>query len=106
MSRFENLTIINLLYFFKNGENLYDKNMINTFINQLNNNKFWLGGQIKLSHDDFINLELINKVKEINKKRLIDYGSPCNSFEMMSIYSSTKQLELIENMIIKFEIEK
>ena len=67
--------------------------------NQLNNNKFWLGGQIKWFYKFRID-------KEINKKRLIDYGSPCNSFEMMSIYSSTKQLELIENMIIKFEIEK
>jgi hypothetical protein len=99
MSSIENLTIINLFYFFKDKENLYDKNIINNFINQLYNNNFWLGGQIKLSQDDFINLELINRVKEINKKRLIDYGPPCNSFEIMSVNTSIKQLELIEDMI-------
>ena len=99
-----NLTIMNLFYFFKNKdtENDYNKNMIDKFIYQLDNDDFWLGGQIKLLHDDIINLKLIQRVKEINKKRLIEYGVPCNSFEMMSVYSSTKQIELIEDMIIKY----
>jgi hypothetical protein len=99
-----NLTIINLFYFFKNkeSENYYNKNIINKFIYQLDNDDFWLGGQIKLSHDDLINLKIIQRVKEIKQKRLIEYGSPCNSFEMMSLYSSTKQLELIEDMIVKY----
>jgi hypothetical protein len=99
-----NLTIMNLFYFFKNKdtENDYNKNMIDKFIYQLDNDDFWLGGQIKLLHDDIINLKLIQRVKEINKKRLIEYGAPCNSFEMMSVYSSTKQIELIEDMIIKY----
>jgi hypothetical protein len=105
MSSFEknnNLTIINLFYFFKNGENLYNENIINNFIKQLEDNNFWLGGQIKLSRDDFINLETIKHVKEIIKQRFIDYGHPCNSIEMMSINSSTKQLELIEDMILTY----
>ena len=97
-----NLTIINLFYFFKNKENLYDENIINNFIKQLNNNDFWLAGQIKLSQNDFINLETIEHVKEIIKQRFIDYGPPCNSIEMMSINASTKQLELIEDMIITY----
>ncbi len=97
-----NLTIMDLLYFFKDKECSYDKNIINNFINQLNNNDFWLGGQIKLSCNDFINLELIDHVNEIKKTRLIDYGYPCNSLEMMSVYASTKQLELIEDMIITY----
>ena len=99
-----NLTIIKLFYFFKNEEmeNDYNKNMIDKFIYQLDNDEFWLGGQIKLLHDDTINLKLIQRVKEIKQKRLIEYGAPCNSFEMMSVYSSTKQLELIEAMIIKY----
>ena len=96
-------TIMSLLYFFKNGEEYeFDKNVIDGFIYDLDSNKFWLGGQIKLKHDDIINLSLIQRVKEIRQKRLIDYGPPCNSFEMMSIYSSNKQLELIESMIIKY----
>jgi predicted ferric reductase len=97
-----NLTILNLFYFFKNKENLYDENMINNFIKQLDNNEFWLAGQIKLSQNDFINLEKIEHVKEIIKQRFIDYGPPCNSIEMMSINSSRKQLELIEDMIMTY----
>lgn len=95
-----NLTILNLFYFFKDKENLYDENMINNFIKQLDNNEFWLAGQIKLSRDDFINLEIIERAKEIIKQRSIDYGPPCNSIEMMSMNASTKQLELIEDMIL------
>jgi ligand-binding sensor protein len=103
MASFENndLTIINLFYFFKNEKKgLYDEKIIDNFINQCDNNNFWLGGQIKLSQNDFINLELINRVKEINKKKIIEYGEPINSFEIMSVNASTKQLELIEDMII------
>ena len=105
MSSFEknnNLTIINLFYFFKNGKNLYNENIINNFIKQLDGNNFWLGGQIKLSRDDFINLETIERVKEIIKQRFIDYGPPCNSIEMMSMNASTKQLKFIEDMIITY----
>jgi predicted ferric reductase len=105
MSSFEknnNLTIINLFYFFKNEENLYNENIINNFIKQLDDNNFWLGGQIKLSRDDFINLETIERVKEIIKQRFIDYGPPCNSIEMMSMNASTKQLKFIEDMIITY----
>jgi hypothetical protein len=105
MSSFEknnNLTIINLFYFFKNEKKLYNENIINNFIKQLDDNNFWLGGQIKLSRDDFINLKTIEHVKEIIKQRFIDYGPPCNSIEMMSINASTKQLELIEDMIITY----
>jgi len=99
-----NLTIMNLFYFFKHKdvENNYNKNIIDKFIHQLDTDDFWLGGQIKLSHDDIINLKIIQRVKEIKQKRLMEYGSPCNSFEMMSVYSSTKELELIEDMIIKY----
>lgn len=105
MSSFEknnNLTILNLFYFFKNKENLYNENIINNFIKQLDNGNFWLAGQIKLSQDDFINLEIINNVKEIIKQRFIDYGPPCNSIEMMSVNSSSKQLELIEDMMTTY----
>lgn len=103
MASFDNndLTIMNLFYFFKNKHE-YDEKMIDKFIHQLDNEDFWLGGFLKLSHDDFINLKLIQRVKEMRQKRLEEYGPPCNSFEMMSVYTSAKQLELIESMIIKY----
>lgn len=100
----ENLTIMNLLYFFiyRDSEIIYDKNIIKKYINELDKNIFWLGGQIKMQHNDFINLQLIERVKQIRNKRLIEYGDPYNSFEMMSMYESAMQLELIEKMIIKY----
>jgi hypothetical protein len=100
----ENLTIMNLLYFFIHNDTniILNKNIIKKYIYELDKNTFWLGGQIKMNHNDFINLELIEKVKKKYDERLLEYGSPCNSFEMMSIYESTMQLELIENMIVKY----
>jgi hypothetical protein len=98
----EHVTIMNLLYFFNKEINEYDKNIIDKYIRELDENCFWLGGQIKLNHNDFINLELIEKVKKIKNQRFIDYGSPVNSFESMSIYDSTRQLKSIESMIIKY----
>jgi hypothetical protein len=99
----EKLTIMNLFYFFNREINEYDRNIINKYIRELDENCFWLGGQIKLNHNDFINLELIEKVKKMNNKQLIDYGSSVNSFENMLIIASTRQLELIESMIIKYD---
>lgn len=97
----DDLTIMNLFYFFKN-RNEYDEHLIENFIRQLDNGDFWLGGHLKLSHDDYVNLKLIQRVKEMRQKRLEEYGPPCNSLEMMSVYTSAKQLDLIESMVIKY----
>lgn len=107
-TKVENLTIMNLLYFFLNQETeIYNKNVIRQYISEINKNIFWLGGYIKMNQDSFINLKLIQKVKDIRQQQLINYGEPCNSFEIMSCNSSLMQLKLVENMIIKYnEINK
>jgi len=59
---------------------------------------YYLGGQIKMVLEDEINLELFDKVREIDRKREAEYGGPCNSFEQASIYRHKKALEDTENL--------
>lgn len=104
---FNNLTVFNLLHFtplneFENEIFNCDKLIINQFISQLDNDTFYLGGQLKMKHNDIINLDSIQQVREINRKRDIEYGSACNGFEYASIRNSIIELQFIENMIIKY----
>ena len=80
----------------------FDQNVINRFIRYLDKGIFYLGGQLKMNHNDIINLGSIEKVREIDRKRMIEYGGPCNSFEAANIYQYNKDLEFIENMIKKY----
>jgi len=101
------LTLFNLLHFtpLNESENeLFDcdKLIINHFISQLDNDMFYLGGQVKMKHNDIINLDSIQQVREINRKRDIEYGAACNGFEYASIRNSIIELQFIENMIIKY----
>jgi hypothetical protein len=99
------ITIFNLLRFvplnkYESELFNFDKDTIANFITQLENNAFYLGGQLKMQHNDIINLDSIRQVREINRKKNIEYGEPCNSFEAASIRRSLKELEFIESMII------
>jgi len=103
----DNLTLFNLLHFtplndYENDLFDCDKLIINHFISQLDNDMFYLGGQVKMKHNDIINLDSIQQVREINRKRDIEYGTACNGFEYASIRNSIIELQFIENMIIKY----
>ena len=80
----------------------FDKLIIDAFISDLDKGFFYLGGQLKMCHNDFINLDSIKRVREIDRKREIEYGGPANMLELVSINNHKKQLEFIENMIIKY----
>jgi len=82
----------------------FDESIINRFINDLDNDRFYLGGQIKMKPNDIINLESIQKVREINKQRELEYGGPANGFEAASIYRSKNDLCFIEKMIIQYNL--
>lgn len=105
----DNLTVLNLFYFMPLNEQEkeyfnFDKNIINRFINELDKGVFYLGGQVKLMHNDFINLNLIQNVRVINEQRNLEYGGPCTSWESASIYTAQKELEYIENMIKTYNL--
>ena len=53
--------------------------------------------------DDEITLKTIDEVKKIRVQRYIEYGGPCNSAEMASIWRSERQLFEIEEILKKYE---
>lgn len=63
---------------------------------------YYLGGQIKMSYDDEINLESFDKVREIYRKKEAEYGGPCNSWEAMSINNHRNTLEETEKIVKKY----
>jgi len=104
-----NLTLFNLFNFMPLNDNekqLYnfDKSIINRFNKDLDNEFFYLGGQIKMSHNDIVSLDSIQRVREISEQRNREYGGPCNSFEAASMYRAQKELELIESMIKSYNV--
>lgn len=98
MKMVNTITLLNLLTFTPVNEEdkelfNFDKLIILKFIKQLDEGRFYLGGQLKMNPNDVINLDSIEKVREICRKRFIEYGVPCNSFEAASIYQSDRELE-------------
>ena len=67
------------------------------------NGQFYLGGFIKMKPDEEITLKKIDEVKIIRAQRYIEYGHPCNSAEMASIWRSERQLAEIEEIVKKYE---
>jgi hypothetical protein len=80
----------------------FDEIIIAEMKSKLDENKFYLGGQLKMKYDDEIGLNNIIRVYEMNKKREIEYGPPCNGFEECSVRYHEKCLEIVKNMIIKY----
>jgi hypothetical protein len=79
-----------------------NKDLIVEMMKNLNDNIYYLGGQIKMTHNDFIDLELINKVREIDRQRMIEFGGPSNSWELISINNHNKMLNDTEIMLKKY----
>ena len=55
------------------------------------NGQFYLGGQIKMGPDD--------EIRENTRKKLIEYGGPCNSLEAASIANSERRLNDTEKIV-------
>jgi hypothetical protein len=60
---------------------------------------FYLGGFNKMKPDEEITLNKIYEVKITRAKRIDEYGGPCNSAEMASIWRSERQLHEIEVLV-------
>ena len=83
------------------------KSVINEYLEDTKSSwskgQFYLGGFIKMKPDEEITLKKIDEVKIIREKRYIEYGGPCNSAEMASIWRSERQLAEIEEIVRKYE---
>jgi len=78
----------------------YNPNAVNQMLQNLEKGTFYLGGQIKMQKTDLISLETVEKSREITKRRLIEYGGPCNSWEMHSIRRSEIELKVVEDLVL------
>jgi len=76
--------------------------IINDMKSHLQKGMYYLGGQIKMSYDDKINLESFDKVREIDRQREIELGGPCNGWEAMSINRHKMLLEETEKIVRKY----
>ena len=109
MNSLPKCTLNNIFNFVPIGErekilyNLIDKEVLNKYIEDTKNKyyegKFYLGGQIKMGPDDEITLQKFNEVRKIRKQRLIEYDSPCNSWEANSIAESERNLNDTEKIV-------
>jgi len=72
-------------------------------LNKLDNNKFYLGGQIKMNKDEYITFDLINECRQENERKLKLYGIT-NSFEQIMVRNHDSCLIIIENMLINYHI--
>jgi len=79
-----------------------DQNTLKRMIDELDNNIYYLGGQLKLSYDDKVSMDLFDKVREINKQRELDYGGPCNSWEAQSIRFHDQELQKTKPIFQKY----
>jgi hypothetical protein len=98
-------TLLNFIPQDENEEKLFNitKNVLSEYYDDtkrtIYNGYFYLGGQIKMTCDDEITIELINKVREITREKSSSYGEITNSWEFMSVNKSIRQLDEIENII-------
>jgi len=76
-----------------------DKQVLTYYSNNIRHGTFYLGGQIAMRPYEEITLDKIKEVREIYKKREIEYGKPCNSFEANSILNSKMLLNQMEEIV-------
>ena len=83
--------------------NSIDKSALDEYFNDTKktyyNGQFYLGGQIKMGPDDEITLKKIDETRDITRKKLIEYGGPCNSWEAASIANSERILNNAEKIV-------
>ena len=112
MTQKSTITLNILLSFTANDDNertIFEtckKNVLNEYLTDTkstwSNGTFYLGGFIKMKPDEEITLKQINEVKIIREKRIEEYGDPCNSWEMASIWRSERQLNEMEEIVKKY----
>jgi hypothetical protein len=106
------VTLNKLIAFFPENDEeriIYDsckKDVLNEYLQDTKSTwskgQFYLGGFIKMKPDEEITLKKIVEVKQEREKRYIEYGGPCNSAEMASIWRSERQLDEIETIVKKY----
>ena len=61
--------------------------------------QFYLGGQLLMYPDEEITLKKFDEVRDISNKQFIEYGEPCNSFEVASIKNYQNIFNDVEKIV-------
>jgi hypothetical protein len=112
MTQMISITLNILLSFIPNDDNeraIFEgckRDVLNDYLadtkSTWSNGTFYLGGFIKMKPDEEISLKKINEVKIVREKRYKEYGGPCNSAEMASIWRSERQLAEMEEIVKRY----
>lgn len=63
---------------------------------------YYLAGQLLTLKDEPITQQLLNKAKEIDKKRKEEYGGHCNSMEASSIHTQDRMFENLQKLLNRY----
>ena len=63
---------------------------------------YWLKGHLPMLPDEKITEEKIQKAIEIDKKRMIEYGGPCNGMEAASMNNHNIKFENLQKILKKY----
>lgn len=63
---------------------------------------YWLKGQLPMTPGDEITQSKLLEAEEIDKRRLVEYGGPCNGFEAASIRHHNYKFEHLQQVLSKY----
>jgi hypothetical protein len=99
-------SIIDLQNLIKTNENIFTNLDISAIEFYSNYNKesktYYLAGQLLIKKEHPITEELINKAKELDKKRKEEYDGPCNFLEAQSIYRQDIMFGSLQKIIERY----
>jgi hypothetical protein len=102
-------SLYELYEFINNNHNLFDQNekryveaYIDDTTSKYSGGHYWLKGQLHMLPTEQITEEKIQKAIEIDKKRMDEYGGPCNGLEAASMNNHNNKFENLQKVLKKY----
>jgi len=102
-------SLYELYEFIKYNRDLFDpceKRYVESYLNDTTDNysdgHYWLKGQLHMLPTEEITEEKIQKAIEIDKKRMDEYGGPCNGMEAASMNNHNNKFENLQKALKKY----
>lgn len=88
--------------FFDQNEIRYVEAYMNDTCAKYSDGHYWLKGQLHMLPTEQITEEKIQKSIEIDKKRMDEYGGPCNGMEAASMNNHNNKFENLQKALKKY----
>ena len=102
-------SLYELYDFIQMNHNLFDQNekryveaYIDDTTSKYSGGHYWLKGQLHMLPNETITEDKIQKAIEIDKKRMDEYGGPCNGMEAASMNNHNNKFENIQKVLKKY----